>query len=246
MLNIFIKFIRQNIVLYIIFINVYKKFIHLFYFIEKKKYYFLNNSKIKTILDVGSNNFQSTKLILKIREKIKVTKIHCFEPNYFINKINDERVISHNYALGIVNKNGHLFLPFYKKNMIDSLASFKKKNIFKYFKKNNICLKKIYIKKIFTKIKKLDDKIINFQFIKIDTEGDELNVLKGSFNNIKKNNPIILIEKNTNFHLIKKLLNKLKYKSYSYNHIKNEFTLDTNPNFEDVFFLNRKSFVYLN
>ena len=245
MINYLIKFLRKNIILYIIFINIYKKFIYLFYFIENNKYYFLNNNKIKTILDIGSNNFQSAKLILKIRKNIK-TKIYCFEPNPLINKINSENIISYKYALGKVNKNSYLFLPFYKNYMLDSIASFKKKNIHKYLKKNNIPFNKIFIKKFLIKIKKLDNKKINFQFIKIDTEGTELDVLKGSVNNIKKNNPIILIEKNTDFFLIKKFLNKLRYKTYNYNHIKNHFNLDANPNFDDIFFLNKKSFEYIN
>jgi FkbM family methyltransferase len=246
MINYFIKFLRKNIILYIIFINIYKKFIYLFYFIENNKYYFLNNNKIKTILDIGSNNFQIAKLILKIRKKIKKTKIYCFEPNPLINKINNKNIISYKHALGNVNKNSYLFLPFYKNYMIDSIASFKKENIYKYLKKNSISFKKIFIKKILIKIKKLDNKKINFQFIKIDTEGTELDVLKGSVDNIKKNNPIILIEKNTDFFLVKKFLNKLRYKSYNYNHVKNEFNLDANPNFDDIFFLNKNSFKYIN
>lgn len=62
------------------------------------------------------------------------------------------------------------------------------------FKKNTNNVKQ---KKFIVQIKKLDDelkKIKKINLIKIDVEGEELEVIKGSKNIIKLNNPIILFE----------------------------------------------------
>ena len=52
-MEILINVIRKNIYLYILLINIYKKFIFFFSFIEKKNYLFLKSKKIKNILDIG-------------------------------------------------------------------------------------------------------------------------------------------------------------------------------------------------
>ena len=60
------------------------------------------------------------------------------------------------------------------------------------------------------KIKKID-------FIKIDTEGHELEVLKGAEKTIKKFKPILMVEKNNlNFYAMSKILKKLNYEIYSF------------------------------
>ena len=71
-MEIIINVIRKNIYLYILLINIYKKFIFFFSFIEKKNYLFLKSKKIKNILDIGSNNFQISKIILSLNEQIKI------------------------------------------------------------------------------------------------------------------------------------------------------------------------------
>ena len=79
-MEIIINVIRKNIYLYILLINIYKKFIFFFSFIEKKNYLFLKSKKIKNILDIGSNNFQISKIILSLNKQIKIV---CFDANIF-------------------------------------------------------------------------------------------------------------------------------------------------------------------
>ena len=51
----------------------------------------------------------------------------------------------------------------------------------------------------------------NISFIKIDVEGYELNLLKGAFNTIEKNKPLIFIEKKTDYDDLKNFLYGLNY-----------------------------------
>ena len=78
--------------------------------------------------------------------------------------------------------------------------------------------KKIFLKKKRLKIKKFDDLKIkdNVVFVKIDTEGYDLEVIKGMKKTIKKNYPVFLIEYNPE--LQKKVVKLLKnYLQYYYN-----------------------------
>ena len=92
-------------------------------------------------------------------------------------------------------------------------------------------------------LKKLDDLNIKFQFIKIDTEGYELPIIKGAIKSIKKNNPIILLEVNKNFNQIKKILSRMGYQTYLYNTKSKKFIRikELKNKFNDIFFLNEDS-----
>ena len=70
------SFIRKYIFLYIIFIEIYKKFITIFKFIEGDQYKFIKYSKIKNVIDVGSNNFHTARLILNYKN----VKVFCYDP----------------------------------------------------------------------------------------------------------------------------------------------------------------------
>jgi hypothetical protein len=92
----------------------------------------------------------------------------------------------------------------------------------------------------------LDDLNINFQFIKIDTEGSELSIIKGTIKSIKKNNPIILLEINKDFSIIEKILSRIGYQKYLFNEKSNKFIRiqKIENNLNDIFFLNKDSFYY--
>jgi hypothetical protein len=92
----------------------------------------------------------------------------------------------------------------------------------------------------------LDDLNINFQFIKIDTEGSELSIIKGAIKSLKKNNPIILLEINKDFSIIEKILSRIGYQKYLFNKKSNKFIRiqKIENNLNDIFFLNKDSFYY--
>ena len=178
-------------------------------------------------------------------------KLFCFDPIQINNKFNKKlkNLKFYNYALGDKNNKKLFYTPYYKSFRLDSLASFTKKNIENYINKNlPFYKKKIYysVKKI--KVKKLDSHKIKFQFIKIDTEGFEYQIIKGALKLIKKNNPIILLEINKNLNKIYKILHKIGYAKFTYDSKHNKFIkqkkIDRKLN--DIFFLNNKSFCYLN
>lgn len=242
------KIIRKNILLYIFCIYIYKKFTSFFFFIEIKNYFFIKKSKIKNILDIGSNHFQICNIIHSLKVELK---LFCFDPIQINNKFNKKlkNLKFYNYALGDKNNKKLFYTPYYKSFRLDSLASFTKKNIENYINKNlPFYKKKIYysVKKI--KVKKLDSHKIKFQFIKIDTEGFEYQIIKGALKLIKKNNPIILLEINKNLNKIYKILHKIGYAKFTYDSKHNKFIkqkkIDRKLN--DIFFLNNKSFCYLN
>ena len=182
------------------------------------------------IIDVGANvgaSFLSFKSL-----KLK-NKIHCFEPNpilmreklnYLKYKYND--IETYNIALGKKNVLDNFYLPYYKTRALHYFASFDKNYVLNSckitFSKNH--LKKISLKKNKIKIKKLDSylNIIKPCFIKIDTEGFDLDVVLGGINMIKKFRPILLIEFNEN---IINRINKVlpNYKVFYYDFIRNKF-----------------------
>ena len=241
-MKIIINLIRRNLYLYIVFINIYKKFIFCFAFIEKKNYLFLKSKKIKNVLDIGSNNFQISKIILSINKQIKII---CFDANIFLKKKKHKNILFYNFGLSSTNKQTYLHIPFYKGYMLDSLSSVKKSFITSYLDQHNINKNKIEIKSIPLEFSKLDNKQYNFQFVKIDVEGSELDILKGAKSNLIRNNPIILVEKNLEFTDISKLLSSMNYKTYAYNYKINEFTHKIDIDEKNIFFLNKNSFKYL-
>ena len=124
-------------------------------------------------------------------------KTICFEPNsncikYLKKNIVNEKAIIYNYALGSKNEDKELFTS------INSGASSFINRVKKGY--NSDC-SKIYgkwpqgIKKQFVKVKKLDE--FNFReidFIKIDVQGYELEVLQGAKKTLEINSPIICLE----------------------------------------------------
>tara|TARA_Y100000389_G_scaffold5366_1_gene5082 strand:- start:5107 stop:5934 length:828 start_codon:yes stop_codon:yes gene_type:complete len=182
------------------------------------------------IIDVGANigaSFLSFKSL-----KLK-NKIHCFEPNPILvkEKLNFLKkkytnLSVYNVALGKKNVIGTFFLPYYKNKPLHYFASFDKQYVINSCK---ITFSKNYLNKIHliekkVKLKKLDDyqKIIKPIFIKIDTEGFDLDVILGATKIIKKHKPILLIEYNSD--IILKIKKKLpNYSLFYYDFIKDKF-----------------------
>lgn len=136
-MNFIIEFIRKNIYLYVIFILIYKKFTKIFQFIENDQYKFIKHSKIKNVIDAGSNNFQTANLISSHNN----VKIFCYDPikfrNFNINKLK-KNIVFNNYALWNKNEKNIFYTPYFKNFELSSLASFYKMHLQKYFKKYKI------------------------------------------------------------------------------------------------------------
>jgi len=123
----------------------------------------------------------------------------CFEPNKkcikFLKKnINEKKSVIYNFALGSDNTQMNLYTPSFSggSSFINNTKiglNEDGSNIYGEFSKNTSKQKTI--------VKTLDS--FNFQnvdFIKIDVQGFELEVLKGAYKTLRANSPIICIEEN--------------------------------------------------
>jgi len=182
----------------------------------------LENLNISNAFDVGAHKGQTVNYLLDLKN---IKKIYSFEPQdipfkYLKKKYqNNKKVILNKMALSNIRKKKIFYI-----NEFSETSTFSKinKNSTWLKIKNKILDKKdsildtvviitstldTYVKK--NKIKKID-------LLKIDTEGHELDILKGSINTIKKNKiKYILIElhtskmyKNYSKEKIEKFLNK--------------------------------------
>ena len=161
------------------------------YFHKIKIINFLKLKKIKslnTLFDVGAHRGESVKFFTKF---IKIKKIYCFEPspdNFKILKKNvnkyldkkDTKVSFENIALG--KQNSQKKLIQFKETSSSSLKEINYSS--KYYKKKNFFLNTADNKMLNITQSKLKDYIIekkinNFDLIKIDTEGNEYEVLLG-------------------------------------------------------------------
>ena len=158
-------------------------------------------------MDVGAHKGESINFFLS---NFRVTTIYSFEAspitfkilsnkiNYFRNKFKDSKLIIENYAIGAVEQKVLL-----KQLQESSSSTIRKLNInSKYFKKKRFFLlddkkdfffKEIEIQQIKLSNYLIENNIDNVDFLKIDTEGYELEVLIGAKEILSKIN-IILFE----------------------------------------------------
>ncbi len=158
-------------------------------------YSFFKEKKIDCFIDIGGFEGSYSNLFLK-----KVSKIFIFEPQkkYFnllkLKFYSKKKVKIFNCALGQKNMNGIINI-----NFLESTSSLSKINtnskwyLFKKFLFRNRTIKE----KQKTKIRKLDSikeisKIKKISLIKIDTEGFEIKVLKGSQKTLQKTKFLLL------------------------------------------------------
>lgn len=226
--------IRKNIYFYIIFINIYKNFPSLFPFLEKKKYMILKNSEFKNVLDIGCNNFQTMKIMKGINNKLN---FFLFDP-IIKNKKKIKKTKIYNLALS--NKIGikTLYMPFYKGISLDSLNSFELNNI-KIYKKKYLKNFRINIKKKLVRTFTLDHYNLKSDFIKLDVEGHEYEVLIGGKKHIKKNKPTILIENNKEIKKVSYFLKSLNYVPYKILDNTNAFKKNKRLKDGDIFFFHK-------
>ena len=223
-------------------------------FDETGEEFFLNilaKNKVKYCLDVGAHNGEYSKKLLEIKE----TRVIAFEPmkQSFENlkKLTDYYPAQFQcFNLALSDRIGFQKIYFTSKNSQLASLSSNLKNI-NFLKKKKIHNKKINVTTldIFEKKNKnLFPKKIDF--LKIDTEGNDLCVLKGGINFIKKYKPkFIQIEMNyhylfkgENLYQFKKILNNYEvFKILPFNN--GLIKIDVNKPENNIFHLSNFVFI---
>tara|TARA_Y100000590_G_scaffold156295_1_gene179628 strand:+ start:226 stop:954 length:729 start_codon:yes stop_codon:yes gene_type:complete len=211
-------------------------FINFFdYFYKKKIYNFLKKNNVNNFnifFDVGAHRGESIKSYAKT---FKVDEVYSFEPSQinfdqlqinsikYKNKYKIKKIVIENFALGSSKT-----LGVFNQSKESSSSTFKNINQkSKYFKKKRLFfnIKEKYFDKTYkVSIDTLDNyinekRILKIDFLKIDTEGYEYEVLNGLKNNFNKVKMIFLehhydnmIEKGYKFADINNLLIKNNFK----------------------------------
>jgi FkbM family methyltransferase len=201
------------------FINLIDKIYH-----QKKILNFLSGISLRTIIDVGSHKGEFISYAVRIPS---VQKIYAFEPQRNIFKILKKKYINnpkvHSFCLALDKSSMKRQIKINKLTMTSTLSEFNNSSLFFKFKsillreKNSIInkytIQTTSLDKFFTK-KKISKEIL----LKIDTEGFEYNVLRGSKKSIK-NFKYVLIEnqfsnmyKNAKFQDCENFLKKNNFK----------------------------------
>ena len=225
MLELIQNLIRKNIIIYYFlrkvinsrfFINFYRPELKI---LSKAKY------RIKFV-DIGSNDGIFVNFIIsKFSEKIN--KIYIIEPIYHLNtklklkfrKHKDIKIVK--CLLSDKKKKEKIFIIYFKIfKIIFTLSGYASNKIssvkfdLKQYFSEKFIKERILFKYENIQTKKLDDLLINPNFIKIIMAGCQYDILKGSEKTIKKNNPIIYLNQRSD--KVEKYLSKFGYDKYIY------------------------------
>ena len=166
------------------------------YFHQKKIFNFLKKKNLKNIdvfFDIGAHEGES---IERFSKNFTINKIYSFEPspinflklknkvNLFLKNFKDIKVYVENVGLGDEKKK--IYLKQLNESSSSTINQINKNS--KYFKKKSFFLNKLHAKTFYKNIDiqiiRLDEYLNNnkiecINFMKIDTEGYEFDVLKG-------------------------------------------------------------------
>ena len=188
---------------------------------------FLKPLQIDKVIDVGSHKGEFLSYILKLKN---VKKIFAFEPQIAIYKVLSKKFTNKKikiFNLAIDKEISKKYIYINKFTNTSTLSEFNKKSFYLKFKNLLTGSKKNFLYKYIVKTNTIDNLFINIKLkntlLKIDVEGFEINVLKGSKKKIVDEIDYILIEN--------QFVNLYKKTSSKKNHdflIKNNFEIYKN------------------
>ena len=192
------------------------------------------NDEINCI-DVGASDGV---FVNYINKHLNVQKVYCYEPNikYIdeLKKIKDVDLKIFEFGLGTVEKLEKIYLPFYK-----FFGKFFYLDAYTFPNYKN-CKEQIKLDFFFRKGLAIEERVIqirnkiNFDekihLIKIDINGNEIDIIRSLIPVIERDEPIIYVENNFNIKKIIKILSNYNYLPYIYDSSNNKFSLFDNDN----------------
>ena len=151
----------------------------------------INDRNDILFVDVGANIGQT---LLKLKSINKSIEYVGFEPNvkcnYYIEKLAKANSLTNTIVLpfGVSKTNGIGVLNFYNNNLDDSSAS-----MVKNFRENNVISTSLVAALSISEISSTIS-FNNMEILKVDVEGMELEVIESFSEEIKRNQPYILLE----------------------------------------------------
>jgi len=243
LLSLFEKIIRRYVLIYyfirsiVINFNIFEEDFKIL-----KKIY---GKKKINIIDIGASDGIATNFFLK---NLNVNNIFCYEPHvFFIKKLQKlkkkySNIKIHNYGISNVNKDLFVYIPlvkFFKKRLyLLTYTFYNRKELTNQLKLDFVNSKKIIIKKVRLQLKKFKTIKSKIEFIKIDVNGYEFEIIKSLKSQIIKDKPLLIIENNSNLKKITKYLHKFKYEKYFCKN--NNLIKHNNQNVLDIFYIYKK------
>ena len=126
------------------------------------------------------------------------------------------------FDFGLNNKKSNLklYIPkikfFFKNFYMFTYAFYDKSELKKNLKINFIFKKNFVVEEFFFRTKKYTNFNKKIDLIKIDVNGNELNVIKGLYKLLKRDKPILIVEELNDISKIKKILGNIGYDCYIY------------------------------
>ena len=179
------------------FLNLYLKKVH-----EKdfKAFTLVCEDRPQFFLDIGANAGMSALSIFTLKPNAQVIS---FEPNplnhIYLQKIANkmEKFSYHQIALGDREQILEFYYPIYNGKAMTALGSFKYEHAKSWLNSETVYFfapQKLKMATITVEVKTLDSFNFNPEFIKIDVEGFEYQVLLGAQETLRNHRPILLIE----------------------------------------------------
>lgn len=216
------------------FLNLHLKKVHEQDF---KAFSLICEARPQLFLDIGANAGMSALSIFTVKPNAQVLS---FEPNplnhIYLQKIANKIEEFSYYKIGLGDREQTLefYYPIYNGKAMTTLGSFKYEHAKSWLNPETVYFfdpQKLKIATITVEVKTLDSFNLNPEFIKIDVEGFEYQVLLGAQETLKNHRPVLLIEglaANDDAHNLLQKHGYYIYKFYNHQFHLNDFDCDNN------------------